>query len=600
MATSVSDLIIDRLIQWGLHQWYGYPGDGIGGFDGAMGRAQRDGKNFSYVRSTHEEEAAFMATAHAKFTGEVGVCISTSGPGALHLLNGLYDAQGDNAPVVAIVGQQGRVSLGSEFQQEINLERVFSDVAVFVQTVTTPMHTQLVVDKAIRMAKAYRGPAVVVLPADIQNLEMEEPAVEHFVSRSGVGYVEDRLVPDDSALAKAAEVLNSGEKVAMLVGQGAIGATDEVLEVAERLGAGVSTALLGKQVVPGDIAYHTQQLGLLGSRPSYDMMQTCDTLLMVGTNFPYGEFLPPTGQARAVQIDLSPRHLGIRYPTEVNLWGDAKTTLSALLPHLQQHDTAWQDSIAEQMRDRDAENDRVAQTKADPVNPRRVFTTLNDKLPQNAIITADAGSTADWYGFHIKLGRNQVGNLSGRMASMLGAMPYAMAGKFAHPDRPVVCTIGGGAFQVLGMNGMLTVKRHWKEWDNPTFIVLVVDNGDLNQVSWEMRVAGDPRWDTAQLVEPMDYAGYAELLGFKGIRVEDPDDIGAAWDQAFAADRPVILSVKTDPNTPPLPAHIASAQATGLAKSLLHGDPDSGEVIAQSARAGAARLFARMGLKTEE
>lgn len=600
MATSVSDFIIDRLIQWGLHQWYGYPGDGIGGFDGAMGRAQRDGKNFSYVRSTHEEEAAFMATAHAKFTGEVGVCVSTSGPGALHLLNGLYDAQGDNAPVVAIVGQQGRVSLGSEFQQEINLERVFSDVAVFVQTVTTPMHTQLVVDKAIRMAKAYRGPAVVVLPADIQNLEMEEPAVEHFVSRSGVGYVEDRLVPDDSALAKAAEVLNSGEKVAMLVGQGAIGATDEVLEVAERLGAGVSTALLGKQVVPGDIAYHTQQLGLLGSRPSYDMMQTCDTLLMVGTNFPYGEFLPPTGQARAVQIDLSPRHLGIRYPTEVNLWGDAKTTLSALLPHLQQHDTAWQDSIAEQMRDRDAENDRVAQTKADPVNPRRVFTTLNDKLPQNAIITADAGSTADWYGFHIKLGRNQVGNLSGRMASMLGAMPYAMAGKFAHPDRPVVCTIGGGAFQVLGMNGMLTVKRHWKEWDNPTFIVLVVDNGDLNQVSWEMRVAGDPRWDTAQLVEPMDYAGYAELLGFKGIRVEDPDDIGAAWDQAFAADRPVILSVKTDPNTPPLPAHIASAQATGLAKSLLHGDPDSGEVIAQSARAGAARLFARMGLKTEE
>ncbi|NLZ97223.1 MAG: hypothetical protein GX920_00130 [Micrococcus sp.] len=240
------------------------------------------------------------------------------------------------------------------------------------------------------------------------------------------------------------------------------------------------------------------------------------------------------------------------------------------------------------------------QTKADPINPRRVFTSLNDKLPQNAIITADAGSTADWYGFHIKLGRNQMGNLSGRMASMLGAMPYAMAGKFAHPDRPVVCTIGDGAFQMLGMNGMLTVKRHWKEWDNPTFIVLVVDNGDLNQVSWEMRVAGDPRWDTAQLVEPMDYAGYADLLGFQGIRVEDPDDIGAAWDQAFAADRPVILSVKTDPNTPPLPAHIASAQAKGLAKSLLHGDPDSGEVIAQSARAGAARLFARMGLKTEE
>lgn len=594
VATSVSDFIIDRLIQWGLHQWYGYPGDGIGGFDGAMGRAQRDNKDFTYIRPTHEEEAAFMATAHAKFTGEVGVCVSTSGPGAMHMMNGLYDAKGDNAPVVAIVGQQGRVSLGSEFQQEINLERVFSDVAVFVQTVTTPMHAQLVVDKAVRMAKAYRGPAVVILPADVQTLEMEEPTEEHFVSRSGVGYAEERFSPDEAALAEAAKVLNDGEKVAMLVGQGAIGATDEVLAVADRLGAGIATALLGKQVVPGDVPHHTQQLGLLGSRPSYDMMQDCDTLLMVGTNFPYGEFLPPTGKARAVQIDLSPTHLGVRYPTEVNLWGDAKTTLSALLPLLQQHDTDWQHSIAEQMREWDAENHRIAMTEADPVNPRRVFTALNEKLPENAIITCDAGSTADWYGFHIKLGRNQMGNLSGRMASMLGAMPYAIAGKFAHPQRPVVCTIGDGAFQMLGMNGLLTVKRHWQEWENPTFIVLVIDNGDLNQVSWEMRIAGDPRWDTAQLVEPMDYAGYAELLGFKGIRVDDPADIDTAWDAAFAADRPVVLSVKTDPNTPPLPAHITLEQATGLAKSLLGGDPGTGRVINQSLRSGAARFFERI------
>jgi len=594
VATSVSDFIIDRLIQWGLHQWYGYPGDGIGGFDGAMGRAQRDNKDFTYIRPTHEEEAAFMATAHAKFTGEVGVCVSTSGPGAMHMMNGLYDAKGDNAPVVAIVGQQGRVSLGSEFQQEINLERVFSDVAVFVQTVTTPMHAQLVVDKAVRMAKAYRGPAVVILPADVQTLEMEEPTEEHFVSRSGVGYAEERFSPDEAALAEAAKVLNDGEKVAMLVGQGAIGATDEVLAVADRLGAGIATALLGKQVVPGDVPHHTQQLGLLGSRQSYDMMQDCDTLLMVGTNFPYGEFLPPTGKARAVQIDLSPTHLGVRYPTEVNLWGDAKTTLSALLPLLQQHDTDWQHSIAEQMREWDAENHRIAMTEADPVNPRRVFTALNEKLPENAIITCDAGSTADWYGFHIKLGRNQMGNLSGRMASMLGAMPYAIAGKFAHPQRPVVCTIGDGAFQMLGMNGLLTVKRHWQEWENPTFIVLVIDNGDLNQVSWEMRIAGDPRWDTAQLVEPMDYAGYAELLGFKGIRVDDPADIDTAWDAAFAADRPVVLSVKTDPNTPPLPAHITLEQATGLAKSLLGGDPGTGRVINQSLRSGAARFFERI------
>jgi len=600
MAQSVSEFIIDRLIQWGLHHWYGYPGDGIGGFDGAMGRAQRDEKDFTYIRPTHEEEAAFMATAHAKFTQGIGVCVATSGPGAIHLLNGLYDAKGDNTPVVAIVGQQARVSLSTEFQQEIHLERLFQDVAVYTQTVTTPMHAQYVVDTAVRNAKAYRGPAVVVLPADIQTMDMEEPSVDHFVSRTGVAYVEDNLCPDDGSLARAAEVLNAGEKVAMLVGQGAIGATDAVLDVAERLGAGVITALLGKEVVPGDVPYHTQQLGLLGSRPSYDMMQNCDTLLLVGTNFPYGEFMPPTGNARAVQIDLSARHLGNRYPTEVNLWGDVDTTLKALLPHLNQHDRDWQNSISQQMEDWEEENYRVAMTKADPINPRRAFVSLNEKLPENAIITADAGSTADWYGFHIKLGRNQMGNLSGRMASMLGAMPYAIAGKFAHPDRPVVCTIGDGAFQMMGMNGLATVKRHWEQWSNPTFIVLVIDNGDLNQVSWEMRIVGDPRWDTAQMVESMDYAGYGELLGFKGIRVNDPEDIDAALDEAFAADRPVVLNLKADPNTPPLPAHISMDQATGLAKSLITGDPATGRVISQSLRAGAARLFERFGTSSDD
>ncbi len=594
MARTVSDFIIDRLIEWDLHQFYGYPGDGIGGFDGALGRAQRDKKDFCYVRPAHEEEAAFMASAHAKFTGEVGVCIATSGPGAVHLLNGLYDAAGDNQPVVAIVGQQARVSLGSEFQQELNLERVFADVAEFVQTVTTPMQAQMVVDKAIRVAKASGQPTVVILPVDIQNLKMQEPTAEHFVSRSGVGHPSQHVRPDDEALVEAADVLNAGQKVAMLVGQGAIGATNEVLAIAERLGAGVVTALLGKQVVPGEVPYHTQQLGLLGSKPSYDMMQDCDTLLMVGTNFPYAEFLPPTGHARAVQIDIAPRHLGMRYPTEVNLWGDSKSTLSALLPHLIQHDKVWQDSISESMRSWVKQNTEVANVDANPINPRRVFVSLNQRLPHNAIITADAGTTADWYGHHISLGRDQMGNLSGRLASMLAAMPYAIAGKFAHPDRPVVCTIGDGAFQMLGMNGLLTVMRHWKEWVNPSFIVLVMHNNDLNQVSWEMREAGDPRWDTAQLVESMDYAGYAESLGMEGIRVNDPDHIDAAWDQAFAAKRPVLLDVACDRNVPPLPAHISLEQATGLAKALFSGDPESGQVIKAGTRAVAAQLFARM------
>lgn len=591
---TVSDFVIDRLIEWDLHRFYGYPGDGIGGFDGALERAEADGKDFRYIRPTHEEIASFMACAHAKFTGEVGVCIATSGPGAVHLLNGLYDARMDNQPVVAIVGQQGRVSLGSDTQQEMDLERLYADVAGYVQTVTTPMHAQLVLDRAVRIAAAQRCPTAVILPADVQNLTMAEPALEHWVSRTGVGHASTGLVPPDAEIRKAADVLNAGTKVAMLVGQGARGATDEVLVVAERLGAGIITALLGKDVVPADVPYHAQQLGLLGSKPSYDMMQDCDTLLMVGSNFPYAEFLPETAQARGVQIDLSARHLSLRYPMEVNLAGDAKATLEALIPHLTQTtDLDWQQGVIDGMQEWNAVTEREARVEADPINPRYVYHLLNERLPGDSIVTADAGSTADWYGHHIKLGRNMSGNLSGRLASMLAAMPYAVAAKFAHPNRPVVCTIGDGAFQMLGMNELLTVKRHWQEWDDPRFIVLILDNGDLNQVSWEMREVGDPRYDTSQLVEDMNYAGYAELLGLRGIRVEKPDEVAAAWDAAFAADRPVVLDVLTDPNVPPLPAHISFEEAKGFVTTMIKGDPAEYAVATNSARAVAAELFAK-------
>ncbi|MGA9596835.1 MAG: thiamine pyrophosphate-requiring protein, partial [Acidimicrobiia bacterium] len=593
---TVSDFVIDRLIEWDLHRFYGYPGDGIGGFDGALGRAEEDGKNFRYIRPTHEEMASLMATAHAKFTGEIGVCIATSGPGAVHLMNGLYDAKSDNQPVVAIVGQQARVAMGSDFQQELDMERLFGDVAEYVKTVTTPMQTQLVVDRAIRIAGASRKPTVVILPADVQNLEMEEPTVDHFVSRTGVGHASTRISPPDGELARAAAVLNAGEKVVMLVGQGALDATDEVLAVAERLGAGIITALLGKGAVPGDVPYHTQQLGLLGSQASWDMMQDCDTLLMVGSNYPYGEFMPPKGNARGVQIDLLPRHLSLRYPMEVNLWGDSKATLAGLLPHLvQTDDLSWQEKATEGMKKWDSITEKAALVEANPINPRLVFHHLNKQLPPNAIITADAGSTADWYGHHIRLGRNQMGNLSGSLATMLGAMPYAIAAKFAYPDRPVVCTIGDGAFQMLGMNGLLTVKRHWEEWTNPSFVVMVLHNGDLNQVSWEMREVGDPRWDTAQLVEDMNYAKYADDLGLKGIRVENPGDVESAWKQAFSADRPVVLDVLTDKNVPPLPAHVTFEQAKGVAAAIFRGDPDARQVVGNSARAVASRLFARVG-----
>ena len=595
---TVSDFIIDRLIEWDLHRFYGFPGDGIGGFDGALERAERTGKDFRYIRPAHEETAALMACAHAKFTGEVGVCISTSGPGAIHMMNGLYDAYSDNQPVVAIVGQQARVAMGSDFQQELNMERLFGDVAEYVKTVTVPMQAQLVVDRAVRIAKAYRRPTVIILPADVQNLEMEEPDLEHFVSRTGVGHSSTAICPPTEEIERAAAVLNAGQKVAMIVGEGALGARREIIDVAERLGAGVITALLGKGAVDGAVPFHTQQLGLLGSKPSWELMQGCDTLLMVGTNYPYSEFLPPTGQARGVQIDLAPRHLSLRYPMEVNLWGDAQTTLAALLPLLDRaEDLSWQQGAIDGMVEWREVLARQAQVKADPINPRLVYQVLNEKLPSDAIITADAGTTADWYGHHITLGPNQMGNLSGRLATMLAAMPYAVAAKFAFPERPVVATIGDGAFQMLGMNDLITVKRHWNEWANPTFIVLVLHNDDLNQVSWEMREAGDPRYDTSQLVEDMDYAGYARLLGLHGIRVDDPAQVETAWDEAFAADRPVLLDVVVDKNVPPLPPHIDFEQAKGVAQALLRGDPDGAKVAFNSARAVAARVFASFGEK---
>ena len=594
MPQSVSDFLIDRLIEWDLHHFYGYPGDGIGGFDGALGRAQKDGKDFSYVRPTHEEIAAFMATAHAKFTGEVGVCIATSGPGAIHLLNGLYDAKMDHQGVVAIVGQQGRVSLGSDSQQEMDLERLFADVAGYVQTVTTPMQAQLVLDRAVRVARAERCPTVVILPADIQTMKMETPDLEHWVSRTGVGHASTAVTPPTEELRRAAEVLNAGKKVAMLVGQGARGATDEVIAVADKLGAGIVTALLGKDVVPGDLPYHTQQLGLLGSKPSYDMMQDCDTLLMVGSNFPYAEFLPKTGQARGVQIDLAHGNLSLRYPMEVTLGGDAKATLEALLPLLNhQQDRGWQDGVIEGVKDWNKVTEAIAKADANPINPRLVFHELNERLPADAIVTADAGSTADWYGHHIKLGREMNGNLSGTLATMLASMPYAVAAKFAHPHRPVVCTIGDGAFQMLGMNELLTIKRHWKDWADPRFIILILNNHDLTQVSFEMREAGDPRWDTAQQIEEMDYAGYAELLGLRGIKVGAPDELVGALEAAFASDRPVVLDVKTDPNVPPLPAHITFDEAKGFMESLLKGDPAEFKLVGDSFRAVAAELFAK-------
>ncbi|WP_166997972.1 thiamine pyrophosphate-requiring protein [Paramicrobacterium fandaimingii] len=585
---TVSDFIIDRIREWGVSRVFGYPGDGIGEFDGALGKAEHEGSGVEYIRPTHEEICALMATAHAKFTGEVGVCVATSSPGAFHMMNGLYDAKMDNQPVVAIVGQQGLNSLGTGSQQESNLERALADVAEYVQTVVSPEQAQAVIDTAFRTALTRLGPTVVILPHDVQGLEMPKLTPESWVSRSSAVAPSTRVAPPETDIVRAAELINAGEKVTFLVGHGANGATDEVLEAARLAGAGIITSLRGKQVVPADVPHHSQQLGLLGSLASYTQMKNCDTLVLLGTNYPYGQFLPKSGQARAVQVDLKPEHTGLRYPTELALWGDVKATLTALIPHLDATmDLSWQESIADDMRDWEREMEAQANVDySDGVNPRRVFHELNKRLPAQAVVTADAGTTADWYGHHIRLQRGMMGDLSGRLATMLAAMPYAVAAKFAHSDRPVVCTIGDGAFQMLGMNELITVKKYLKRWANPQLIILVVHNNDLGQVSWEMRTEdANPLWRTSQDVESVDYAGWAELLGFTGIRVTTDDEVAPAWERAFATQGVTLIDAHVSRNVPPLPPHITLEFAKNTGEALLKGDPFAKDVIRDSAEA---------------
>jgi pyruvate dehydrogenase (quinone) len=513
------------------------------------------------------------------------------------MLNGLYDAAMDNQPVVALIGQQGLNAFGTFTMQESNLELVFADVAVYVQTIVSPQQAQAVVDTAFRTALTRLGPAVIILPHDVQAMPMEEPSREMWVSRSSMVAPSTALTPPATEVAKAAEIINAGSKVTFLVGHGATGATDEVLEAARRSGAGIITALRGKQVVPSDIPYHSQQLGLLGSRPSFQQMKHCDTLVMLGTNYPYGQFLPATGAARGIQIDLKPEQLGLRYPTEVNLWGDVKSTLAALIPLLEQKtDLTWQQTVSDGMVEWESEMEAQALVAYDDgVNPRRVIHELNKRLPDRAIVTADAGTTADWYGHHIRLRRGMMGDLSGRLATMLAAMPYAVAAKFAYPDRTVVCTIGDGAFQMLGMNELITVKKYLDRWSNHQLVVVVLHNDDLTQVSWEMRTEdGNPVWRTAQDVESVDFAGWAQLLGFRGVQVRSDDDIESALDAAFAHDGVTLIDAYTSRNVPPLPPHISREFATMTARSLLKGDPFGLEVIKDSAQALVAEAVARV------
>jgi pyruvate dehydrogenase (quinone) len=585
VSKTVADFLLERLREWGIERIFGYPGDGINGIMGAMDRAGND-PELIHVR--HEEMAAFMACAHAKFTGEVGVCLATSGPGAIHLLNGLYDAKMDHRPVVAIVGQQARSAIGSDYQQEVDLQSLFKDVAnEYVHMLSVPEQLPEVIDRAVRIAKDQRTVTCVIVPNDIQDEDAVEVAPHaHGFVNSGVGYSAPRVVPAETDLTRAAEVLNSGEKVAMLIGAGTFHAAEEMTEVADLLGAGVAKALLGKTALPDDLPFVTGSIGLLGTRPSWDLMMECDTLLMVGTSFPYAEFLPKPGQARGVQIDLDGRMLSTRYPMEVNLVGDSKETLRMLIPHLERKtDRFWRQKIEEGISDWWELVEERAMNEADPINPQRVFHELSPRLPENCILTSDSGSAANWFARDLKVRKGMMASLSGNLATMGPGVPYAIAAKFAYPDRVPIALVGDGAMQMNGINGLITIAQYWERWRDPRLVILVLHNNDLNQVTWEMRaMEGDPKFEASQDIPDFPYARYAELLGLGGIRVDRPEDVGGAWDEALRADRPVLLEALTDPNVPPLPPHITLEQAKSLTFALAKRDPDAIGVIKQSAK----------------
>ncbi|MDT5275965.1 MAG: hypothetical protein QOE48_1920 [Mycobacterium sp.] len=587
----VADYILERLRAWDVRHVFAYPGDGINGILGAWGRAEN---RPMFVQARHEEMSAFEAVGYAKFTGRVGVCMATSGPGAIHLLNGLYDAKLDHVPVVAIVGQTNRSAMGGSYQQEVDLLSLYKDVASdYVQMVTVPEQLPNVLDRAIRVAMTQRTPTALIIPADVQELPYSPPPHAFKMVPSSLGIEWPVVSPDDAAIVRAAELLNNGSRVAMLVGAGARGAHQELSEVADLLGAGAAKALLGKDVLSDELPWVTGSIGLLGTRPSYELMRDCDTLITVGSSFPYSQFLPKFGQCRAVQIDIDGRFIGMRYPYEMNIVADAKTALRALIPHLRRKDDrSWRERIEGNVARWWETMHMEAMVSAHPINPLRLFSELSTQLPDNAIVTADSGSAANWYARNLRFRGNIRGSLSGTLATMGPAVPYAIGAKFGQPDRPVIAFAGDGAMQMNGMAELITVKRYWHEWDDPRLIVAILHNDDLNQVTWEMRaMGGAPKFVESQSLPDVDYASFAAGLGLNALSVRDPDELADAWRDALSADRPTVLDVYTDPDMPPIPPHATWEQFKAATGAVLAGDEDRAGFIKEGLKAKAQEFL---------
>ncbi|MGW0080279.1 thiamine pyrophosphate-requiring protein [Streptomyces sp. NPDC003393] len=591
MSMKVSDHLLERLRDWGVEYVFAYPGDGINGLLAAWGRAD---DNPRFIQSRHEEMSAFEAVGYAKFSGRVGVCAATSGPGAIHLLNGLYDAKLDHVPVVAIVGQTNRSAMGGSYQQEVDLLSLYKDVASdFCEMVTVPEQLPNVLDRAMRTAMARRSVTAVILPADVQELDYSPPEHAFKMVPSSLGMPQYAPVPSDDDLERAAEVLNAGERVAVLVGQGARGARQEVMALADRLGAGVAKALLGKDVLDDDLPYVTGAIGLLGTRPSYELMENCDTLLVIGSSFPYTQFLPEFGKARAVQIDIDPHMVGLRYPFEVNLVGDARETLTRLLPLLRAHkNKSWRKKIEKDTARWWKVMERRAAVDAEPINPEYVAHCLDPLLPADVILASDSGSAANWYARHLRMRGAMRGSLSGTLATMGPGVPYVIGAKFAHGDRPAIALVGDGAMQMNGMAELITIAKYWQEWEDPRLIVAVLNNQDLNQVTWEMRaMSGAPQFLPSQSIPDVAYADFARSIGLNGMRIEEPGEVKGAWKAALRSDKPCVLDFVTDPAVPPIPPHATLDQIEAAAESVLKGDSDRAAMVRQGFKAKMQELL---------
>jgi pyruvate dehydrogenase (quinone)/pyruvate oxidase len=565
MGRTAADVLVETIHDWGVEVVFGMPGDGINGLMEAL-RTRQDRIRFIQVR--HEESAAFMACAYAKYTGKLGVCLATSGPGGLHLINGLYDAKLDGQPVLAITGHHYHDLIDTHAQQDVALDRVFADVAVYSTRVMGPAHVENVAALACRTALAYRGVAHINFPVDLQEQEGGDRSKRNVPDHTSDVLARGARLPEGADLRRAADVLNAGARVAILAGQGALAATDELEAAAERLAAPIVKALLGKAAVPDDSPYTTGGVGLLGTRPSQDALEACDTLLMVGTSFPYIEFYPKPGQARAVQIDVDPARIGLRYPVEVGLVGDSRRTLAALLPLLaRKADRGFLETAQAGMREWSALMEERGTRRDVPMKPEVVAWELGRRLAPTAIVSSDSGTVTTWFARHIPARRGQMFSLSGTLASMGNGLPYAIAAQIAHPDRQCVALVGDGGFSMLMAEFATAVKYRL-----PVKVV-VVRNDTLGMIKWEQMVfLGNPEYGCD--LQPIDFAAVARACGGTGVRVEDPAECGAVLDRALATPGPVLVDAVVDPFTPPMPPRVTLEQAARFAESLARGEPN--------------------------